>query len=301
MEVKANLNALKVKVASIETLLKGGIVLTNKYRLEDSSVSKPYKYKIYSDFDDLPIKKHNINLVFTNIEGLDTKDAKLVYKGIKVGKIIDIKLNENLQVLNAKAYLYDEFKNLASKTSVFYIVKPNISLQGVSGLDTIIKGSYINIIKGEGALASSFDVYSNRPQNSKLQKGLRVTLRSKNSASLSLSSSVYYKKIKVGEIENIDLNTNAKFVNINLFIYDRYKKLVRVNSNFYNVSGIDMDISLVGGAKIKADSLSTVILGGVSFSTPNEYGKKAMDKRVYTLYDEAKIEWKNYNPEIILD
>jgi len=301
IDINANITqGVRVKLSSLETLFKGGIILTNSYKTIDNHIRNRFKYKLYDDFENLPIEKYMINLTFENIEGLQTQNTKLVYKGIQVGKVTNIKLNKNLKVLNAKAYIYDEYKGIASKNSTFYIVKPNVSLEGVSGLDTIIKGSYINIIKREGKLNSSFYVHHNKPSNSITKKGLKIILNAKNSGSLSTLSSVYYKKIKVGEIENIDLDNNAKYVKIKIFIYDKYKNLIRENSKFYNVSGIDIDVSLVG-AKVRADSLNTVVLGGISFSTPNNFDDKVQNNHRFHLYENIKPQWLTYNPEIILN
>ena len=71
------------------------------------------------------------------------------------------------------------------------------------------------------------------------------------------------------------------------------------NTKFYNVSGIDIDLSLLG-ANIKADSLTSVIFGGISFSTPNNFGKIALKESEFSLHKEAKEEWLKFNPEIIL-
>lgn len=299
-EAKANIEKITIKLASVGNLLKGNIILTNAFKTQDESISNNFKYKLYDDFDDLPIKKHSVALTFSNIEGLSTNDVRLMYKGIQVGVVDNITLNKNLFEFNAQAYIYDEYKEIAASSSAFYIVKPNISLAGVTGLDTIIKGSYINIIQGEGSLINSFFVHNTKPAKSRLNKGLQLTLVSHNSGSLSTSSAVYYKKIKVGEVESIDLASNAKFVNIKVFIENKYKSLVRQNSEFFNVSGIDMDVSLVG-AKIKADSLNTVIFGGISFATPNKFGKKAYSGQDFKLHDSIKEEWEKYNPEIIME
>jgi len=300
--IKANASlaqGLEVKLTSFETLLKGGIILSNNFKTKDNTIYPMFKYKLYDDFENLPIKKYPLNLTFENIEGLDKQNTKLVYKGIQVGKVTTIKLNSDLKTLNAKAYIYSEYKNIASKNSTFYIVKPNISLKGVSGLDTIIKGSYINILKGDGKRKNSFYVYHDKPSNSTIKKGLKIILHANHSGSLTTYSPVFYKKVQVGEIEKIDLHTNAKFVNIKLFIYDKYKNLIRTNTKFYNVSGIDIDLSLMG-ANIKADSLTSVVLGGLSFSTPNKFEAKVKDYTVFTLYEDAKPEWLRYNPEIML-
>lgn len=301
VDIQANLNnGVKVKIDSFDNILNGKIILTNKFYNIDDNLSNAFKFKLYGSLDDLPIKKYNISLDFENIDGLSANNSKILYKGIVVGKVTQIKLNSDLKTLNAKAYLYDEYKNLASNGSIFYIVKPNISLSQVSNLDTLIKGSYINIIKGEGSLVNSFNVYTNKPNNSKIERGVSILLTSKDSGSLTTNSLVYYKKIKVGEVESIDLNKNSKLVNIKLFIYDKFKNLIRENSKFYNVSGMDIDVSLTGG-KIKTDSLNSVIFGGVSFSTPNDFGRVVSENKVFNLHEKMKDEWKSYNPEIILD
>jgi len=300
IEAKASLHdGIKVNINSFQSLLKGSILLTNSFKTKDKELNKPFKYKLYKNFEYLPFKKYSFNLKFDNIEGLNDTNIKLMYKGIIVGKITNIKLNKNLQQLDAKAYVYESFKNLCVQDSIFYIVKPDISLKGVTGLNTLIKGSHVNIVKGKGPLQSSFKVYSTKPSNSSLNKGKRFTLIAKNSGSLTTDSSIYYKKIKIGVIENIDLHSNTKYVKIKVFINKKYQNLIRENTQFYNVSGIDIDLSLLG-ANIKADSLNSVIYGGISFSTPNNFGKMAPNESEFSLHKEAKEEWLTYNPEIIL-
>ncbi|OUR69335.1 hypothetical protein A9Q76_09935 [Arcobacter sp. 31_11_sub10_T18] len=291
---------INIQVGSLQTLLRGSIILTNSFKIDDREIKKSFKYKLYTDFENLPIKKYSLNLTFEDIEGLNHKNIKLMYKGIKVGKITSVNLNKNLNQLDAKAYVYENFKNLCLDGSSFYIVKPNISLKGVSGLDTIIKGSYVNIVKGTGKLKNHFEVYNAKPSKSTLNQGKRFILRAKDSGSLSTSSLVYYKKINIGVIEDIDLDNNAKYVNIQIFVDEKYEKLIRENSKFYNVSGIDIDLSLLG-ANIKADSLNTVVFGGVSFSTPDTFGALAKNNTQFTLHKEAKDEWLKFNPEILLN
>ncbi|NQY92790.1 MAG: MCE family protein [Campylobacteraceae bacterium] len=301
IEAKASLaEGINIKVGSLQTLLRGSIILTNSFKTIDKEIKKSFQYKLYNDFENLPIKKYSLNLTFENIEGLNANSIKLMYKGIKVGKITSIKLNRNLKQLDAKAYVYENFKNLCLDGSSFYIVKPDISLKGVSGLDTIIKGSYVNIVKGVGKLTRNFDVYTKKPSKSTLNQGKRFTLRAKDSGSLSTSSLVYYKKINIGVIEEIDLDNNAKYVTIKVFIYKKYQNLIRENTKFYNVSGIDIDLSLLG-ANIRADSLNTVVFGGISFSTPNSFGNLAKNNTQFRLYKKAKEAWLNFNPEILLN
>ncbi len=301
IEAKASLEeGINIKVGSLQTLLRGSIILTNSFKTKDKKIKKSFKYVLYSDFENLPIKKYSLNLTFEDIEGLHHNNIKLMYKGIKVGKVSSIKLNKNLNQLDAEAYIYENFKNLCLDGTSFYIVKPDISLKGVSGLDTIIKGSYVNIIKGEGKLKTHFDVYNAKPSKSTLHQGKRFNLIAKDSGSLSPSSLVYYKKINIGVIEDIDLDNNTKYVTIKVFIYKKYQNLIRENTKFYNVSGVDIELSLLG-AKIRADSLNTVVFGGISFSTPNSFGNLAKSNAQFKLHEKAQIEWLSFNPEILLN
>ncbi|WP_419769802.1 MAG: MlaD family protein [Candidatus Marinarcus sp.] len=300
INIDFNLNGLKLDIGSLETLINGSVVLNNDFDEEDKSIKKPYEYKLYKGFNALPFDKYSITVNFKNIDGLKHNDVDILYKGIKVGKITDIALKEDLNTLEAKGYLFGQYKSLALSDTIFYVVKPNISLEGVEGLDTIVSGSYIQMAtKGQGAVSDHFVGYAEKPEISQMQKGLKLTLISDSTYSITEGSYVYYKKIKVGDVESLDLSNDSQHILISIFIYDKYKNLVQEKSKFYNISGINVDVSLFG-ATIQADSLSTVIKGGIAFNTPEEPSKKVQNNATFPLYKEPKSRWLEYNPMIDL-
>jgi paraquat-inducible protein B len=55
-----------------------------------------------------------------------------------------------------------------------------------------------------------------------------------------------------------------------VFIKQRYAKLVRRGSKFWNVSGVDVNVGLFRGVDFNMESLRSLVFGGVSFATPND-------------------------------
>lgn len=82
------------------------------------------------------------------------------------------------------------------------------------------------------------------------------------------NSPVYYRKVPVGYISDYSLLPENKGVSIAVIIKKRYVNLVRSDSQFWNISGIEGGFDLNSGASIKMESLSAVINGAVAFDSP---------------------------------
>ncbi len=103
----------------------------------------------------------------------------------------------------------------------------------------------------------------------------------------------------MGAVEDSQLSANATTVDIHVFIKQRYAKLVRSGSKFWNVSGADVSAGLFRGVEIKVESLRSLVAGGIAFATPNDpKAKPAKDGMVFPLYGEPKKEWLEWAPQI---
>jgi paraquat-inducible protein B len=74
--------------------------------------------------------------------------------------------------------------------------------------------------------------------------------------------------VKVGQVVRHQLGPSAEFVTIKVFIESPYDQLVRRNTRFWNVSGFDVTFD-AGGVRLEAESLITILLGGIAFDTPS--------------------------------
>ena len=299
LELSAGLEGVKLKMNSLNSLLKGSVALSNKHKIKDKSLKK-FKYKLYKDYESIPFKRFNITLKANQSYDLK-KASKIFYKGIEVGQISSSTLSDDLKTVVIKAFLYDKYKSLSFGKPYYYVIKPDISLDGVKGLKTLLKGTSVNLIpsKRVKSVTNSFTLNENEPKSSLYKKGVVFTLSSKQSIDLTSQTKVYYKKIEIGEVDKLYLSLDATKSKVDILVYEKYKSLVRKNSIFYESSGIDVDVSLLG-ADIKADTLNTILYGGIILYTPNNKEALANEGFEFTLQKNKEDKWETYNPSIKL-
>ncbi len=239
-----------------------------------------------------------ITIRFHDGSGLKPGQSVIKYRGVNVGEVQAISLSADLRSVLVEARLARSAEALAREGSVFWIVRPEVSLQNVTGLGTIISGSYIEVQPGNGMAKKSFEG-SGRPLLQRGEKGLRIVLFAPTRQSLRPRSPVYYRGIEVGEVQDQRLSADARTVEFEVFIQQRYAPLVKRDSKFWNVSGVDVDIGLFKGAQVNIESLKTLVSGGLAFATPEEAGADAVeDRAVFRLYEEPKKEWLEWAPAI---
>ena len=92
-----------------------------------------------------------IKITFPVNEGLIAGQSVLKFRNVPVGKVTNIAVDpESNNVIvtirmnskRANAYLTEEAR--------FWIVKPEVGLKGISGLDTLISGTYLNVYSKDG-------------------------------------------------------------------------------------------------------------------------------------------------------
>ncbi|WOH38396.1 MlaD family protein [Thalassotalea fonticola] len=244
---------------------------------------------LFKSFSDAGI---DIVIKTDSAEGIVIGKTELRYKGFPVGLVTDLDL-ENLNTVLVSVEVNNSVKQYLSENSLFWLVKPEISLSGVSGLDTVITGNYFEILPEEGTkLVKEFVALKQPPPKSEDSPGLHVTLHSKELGSIAHGSSIYYKQIKVGEVYGYDISEDKSHIKINLLIDEEHKDLIKLNTRFWNASGIEMKGDL-SGFKLRTQSLASVIGGGIAFYTPEigDIKTKVENFTEYPLYegfDEAK-------------
>lgn len=211
----------------------------------------------------------DITIGFSNAAGLEIGKTRLKYKDVEVGKVMDIQLSEDLAEVLVTVRLTRSAGEHLTDNARFWIVRPRISSNGVSGLNTLISGVHISMEPGDGE-NDVLDYYEGLDEPPFLESetpGTPFTLTANSLASLDVGSPIYYRQIKVGEVTEYDLVESGRTVNIGVYIYKPYDQLVRRNSRFWNASGFNFDLSSQG-ISAKLESLTALMSGGISFDTP---------------------------------
>ncbi len=235
-----------------------------------------------------------IKITFDDVSGI-TIDSPIMYRGAIVGRVEDISLLENNSKIIVNARLEKTASGLATQGSTWWIVRPSVSLQGVSGLDTIIGPRYIQVLLGDGEPAFTFEGSSELVPIA----GTSFSLISDNAEDVAVGTPIYYRGIEIGTVTTIELSQNVATVRINFSIQDIYSPIVRTNSKFWNVSGISLDAGLTG-ISLHAGPLTSLIRGGVTMATPNTLGEIAPEGYGFELLDTYEDEWLEWSPEINL-
>lgn len=285
--IQGKLTNLKVQVESLSSLIKGGIVLQTPEDLSDTRpVSNGHVFTLYKDLDSARygIKMY---LQLASSRGIYEGETQIIYRGLVAGVVEKISFNnDSEQLVTAEIMLDPRAEPILRDTTKFWMVTPEFSSDRVENLDLLLSGPYITFKPGTGPFRDHFEILVEPPPQKPLRPGLEVQLKAEESYSLERGAPVMYKSKKVGEVLNTEIDSSLQGFAISVFIYEPYEKLVRSNSVFWRDGGVSLEASLQG-VNFQANSLSSVIRGGISFVTPeNTKSKGAVDlqKRPLPIY-----------------
>ncbi len=222
---------------------------------------------------------------FMTAEGIEAGKTKIKYKNVDIGLVDEIAFADNFSNVVLKVRFNQGMEDFLRRNTRFWVVKPQLSVRGVSGLGTLISGSYIEIDPGAGAQQTHFTGLEEAPLITTDDAGTRITLISKNLGSIGRGSPIYYQGILAGEALGYELAGDAKSVFIHAFIRDPFNQLIRGNSRFWNVSGVDLSLG-ADGIEMRTASLTSLLFGGIAFDTPNslEHSVADVSDLVFTLH-----------------
>lgn len=225
-----------------------------------------------------------ITIRFEDGTGLAAGQTPVHYHGIECGVVDTVALSKNLSHVVVRVSLKKEATALAREGAKFWIVRPQVSLLGVRGLDTLVSGPYIQALPGTGAAASDFTGLADPPPPETLEPGLDVVLESDRRGALRVGSPVYYRGVEVGKVKSYRLSKNSESVQTTVYVDAAHAGLVRTTSQFWNVSGLQMNVG-VSGANLDLESIESLLTGGVSFDTPVGTGAAVKNGTVFRLQD----------------
>jgi paraquat-inducible protein B len=242
-------------------------------------------------FQNITHRNEEIQIHFTHAESIIVDKTKVRYKGVIIGTVKKIELDE-VDGVNVFAEIESHAVFLLKETSQFWLVSPKATLTSISGLDTLFSGSYINLLPGEGDSETQFTAISEQPINIP-DNALLLDFTSNNAAANTVGTPIFFKKIRVGEVAQVSLDSSGQFVHIKAFIESKYKDLVKEDSKFWNISGLNANISRTG-VNIKLDSLTSLIAGGITFSSPSS-SPSILDEREFKLFENIEASQQGLN------
>ncbi|WP_137888882.1 PqiB family protein [Pseudomonas sp. 2FE] len=278
--VNADLSGFKLRSESLASVVAGGIAFATPEHRKDSPPTDPsLSFRLYEDFDAAQVGI-KVQVKLTDFEGLQAGRTPVMYQGIQVGSLKTLAVNADLASASAELALDPRAEDYLVEGTEFWLVKPSISLAGITGLEALVKGNYIAVSPGEkgAAPAREFTALAKAPPLDLSAPGLHLVLFSDTLGSLAVGSPILYKQIRVGSVQSYQLSRDRKQVALGVHIEPEYANLVNSSTRFWNASGITLTGGL-SGITVKSESLQSLLAGGITFETPNP--KAAASKRVH--------------------
>jgi paraquat-inducible protein B len=238
---------------------------------------------------------------FRDGTGLVANQTIVKYRGVRVGSVSSVELSTNIQQVEVRIRLDRTAAALARSGSVFWVVRPEVGASGLHGLETIVSGPYIQVQPEDeqGKAQKYFVGLGEAPILPSTDGGKEFILSSSSVRSLAHGSPVYYRGMEVGTVEYLSLSLNSTVVEVHIFVRSKFASLIRVNSIFWNAGGINVDLRLMG-ISFNAENLKSVVIGGIAFATPDDYGKLATNDTNFALHEKVENKWLEWSPAIIL-
>ncbi|SHI32829.1 MlaD family protein [Wenxinia saemankumensis] len=229
-----------------------------------------------------------ITVYFDEAAGVHARETELRYRDVAVGEVEGVAFTADLDRVAVEIRLDKDVAPYVDEGAEFWVVQPEVTTQGITGLDTVLTGVYI---QGEwdgqpGEQTYEFDGLFSAPLLTGSQAGLRIELSSTGDA-LTGNTPLLYKGVEVGWVGAAEVSVDGFRVEAPAVIYAPYDALVTEETRFWDTSGFSFSVG-TGGASVNFESLSSLIVGGVTFETFVSGAPLAEDSAEFTIYPDAE-------------
>ncbi len=231
-----------------------------------------------------------VTLITESAEGIEAGKTTIKSRSVNVGVVESAVLTDDLHHVEIKARLNAGMEKLLHSDSAFWVVKPQVGREGITGLGTLLSGAYIELQPGtKKEPLDQYTLLDAPPLAPPDAKGIRIILDSKKAGQLNAGDPVLFRGYRVGTVETSSFDTDKRMMTYQLFIAAPYDRLVTTNVRFWKDSGIAVDMS-ASGMRVEMGSLTTLFSGGVSFDVPDgwDLGKAAQNHADYHLFDDQR-------------
>ena len=238
-----------------------------------------------------------ITIVFKAAEGIEAGKTFVKYKDVNIGQVTAVQLTDDYGKVEVKAKIAKSAQGLMVEDAKFWIVRPIVSLSGISGLSTLLSGNYIGFDAGKSDRSQRTFTALDVPPIITGQPGRQFVLNANDLGSLAIGSPIYYRRLPVGQVIAYDLAADGKSVQIKVFVNAPYDKYVTSETRFWNASGLDVSVS-ANGVDVHTESVAALLVGGLAFDTPSfsSQAAGAAANSVFTLYRDRSTAMKVPDP-----
>ncbi|MEL6206605.1 MAG: MlaD family protein [Pseudomonadota bacterium] len=230
-----------------------------------------------------------IEITFSNGEGISAGETDLTFRDIAVGRVETVGFTEGLDRVLVTVRLEQNVADYVDDGAVFWVVRPELSVEGVSGLSTVLSGIYIegSWDSEPGGLVFRHDGLDQTPVARPDQQGKRIVLRTDSGRGLTSGAPILYRGLEVGRVGAPRIATDGISVLADAFIEAPHDQILTNRTRFWSSTGFSFTLD-TSGASIDFDSLATLIRGGLVFDTVVSGGVSVPEGAAFDIYDDRE-------------
>lgn len=227
-----------------------------------------------------------ITLKLADAEGINAGKTPVKTRNVQVGIVESVALSDDLSHTLLTVQMQADTDRMLAEDTRFWVVKPRISREGVSGLNTVLSGSYIELMPGESDKKAKRFRVQDTPPPEKTGDGLFLNLVGEAGTNVDAGDPVNFRNLKVGRVVDTRFDADERRFHHRLFIEKPYDVLVSDSSRFWQISGLGFQLD-ARGFQAQVQSLEALVSGGIAFAVPDEnmrVGKPVEDEHHFVLH-----------------
>lgn len=231
-----------------------------------------------------------VEITFESNEGLKAGQSQVKFRNVPIGKVEKVMLDDDGDGVKVIARIDKEASRYLNENAKFWIVKPEVGMRGISGLDTILTGTYIEMASKKSKMNKQTFIGLRHPFRL-LEKGEYYHLNALTSHGVEKGTPVYFKSMKAGYVEHVSISLDGKSVDVVIYIDKSFVSYIHTDTNFWVQSSMSVSYSN-GQINLNVAPMSHILRGGIEFSSSgDDKGKKVPYDRSSRDFSSKELEY----------
>ncbi|MGR3469316.1 MAG: MlaD family protein [Shimia sp.] len=238
-----------------------------------------------------------VTVTFAEAAGVRAGETPLRFRDIDVGLVESVSFSPDLLQVQADIRLDPDIAPFVDAGARFWIVAPEVTAQGVTGLETVLSGVYIEGA-WDGEIGEDADVFAGLTDRPLLPPGTEGTLiELVSEVGLPTGGTpILLRGVVAGRVGEPRLSAAGDTAVAEAVIYAPYNRQLTTATRFWDASGFDVSIG-TAGAEIDFSSIASLIGGGVEFGQIASGGRPITGGTTFELFEDQELASQNFFAE----
>lgn len=239
-------------------------------------------------------KGATIYLTTSSAEGIEAGKTEVKLRSVTIGKVVSVHLGDSYDKVVIEIQMDSGTDELLRQDTVFWVVKPRIEAAGISGLETLFSGSYIQCHPGTSEEETKrFTLLEDLPPIIEDEGGMKIELVYSGTRKLSVGDAVEHKGYKVGAVLSSRFDLKADKIRYTIFVREPYTDMFNSSTRFWINSGIDISLGS-GGFRFNTESVRSILQGGISFESLSKDELEHMEITTAELFENKNDAYNDF-------